>query len=41
MKCHAAKIMRAIGEQTGCTMGELGTLRDSLQRLKKRLVELE
>ncbi len=41
MKCHAAKIMRAIGEQTGCTMGELGTLRDSLQRLKKRLVEME
>lgn len=37
MQCHAAKIMRSIGEQTGCTMGELGTLRDRLKQLKAKL----
>lgn len=41
MKSHAVQVMRAIGEQTGCTMGELGTLRDSLNILKKRLSALE
>lgn len=41
MKSHAVKVMRAIGEQTGCTMGELSTLRDSLNTLKRRLAALE
>ncbi len=40
MKAHAVQVMRAIGEQTGCTMGELATLRDSLKQLKKRLAEV-
>ena len=41
MKAHAVRVMRAIGEQTGCTMGELATLRDSLKQLKKRLAEVD
>lgn len=41
MQCHAVRIMRTIGEQTGCTMGELGSLRDSLNTLKKRLSAMD
>lgn len=41
IKARAVQVMRAIGEQTGCTMGELVTLRDSLKQLKKRLAEVD
>ncbi|WP_147179148.1 MarR family winged helix-turn-helix transcriptional regulator [Ciceribacter naphthalenivorans] len=37
MKAHAVEVMRAVGAQTGCTMAEIATLRDSLKELKKKL----
>lgn len=38
MKTKAADVMRAIGEATGCSLDELGQLRDQLNALKGNLV---
>ncbi|KIQ02057.1 MarR family transcriptional regulator [Agrobacterium tumefaciens] len=39
MKTKAAEVMRAIGEATGCSLDELGKLRDQLNALKENLVK--
>jgi MarR family transcriptional regulator, organic hydroperoxide resistance regulator len=39
MKTKAAEVMRAIGEATGCSLDELGKLRDQLNVLKENLVK--
>lgn len=39
MKTRAADVMRAIGEATGCSLDELGKLRDQLNVLKENLVK--
>ena len=39
MKTKAAEVMRAIGEATGCSLDELGKLRDQLNALKTNLVK--
>ncbi|MCI9866193.1 MarR family transcriptional regulator [Rhizobium skierniewicense] len=39
MKTKAAEVMRAIGEATGCSLDELGKLRDQLNALKENLAK--
>lgn len=39
MKAKAADVMRAIGEATGCSLDELGKLRDQLNALRKNLAK--
>lgn len=39
MKAKAADVMRAIGEATGCSLDELGKLRDQLNALKMNLAK--
>ncbi|NTF31151.1 MarR family transcriptional regulator [Rhizobium skierniewicense] len=38
LKTKATDVMRSIGEATGCTLDELGQLRDRLNALKESLV---
>jgi DNA-binding MarR family transcriptional regulator len=39
LKKKAANVMRSIGEATGCSLEELGQLRDRLNALKENLVK--
>ncbi|XUY27422.1 MarR family winged helix-turn-helix transcriptional regulator [Agrobacterium sp. rho-8.1] len=39
LKKKATDVMRSIGEATGCTLDELGQLRDRLNALKENLVK--
>ncbi|MBB3945093.1 DNA-binding MarR family transcriptional regulator [Rhizobium skierniewicense] len=39
LKTKATDVMRSIGEATGCTLDELGQLRDRLNALKESLVK--
>jgi len=37
LKTRAVGVLRGIGSQTGCEIGEIESLRDSLKRLKRQL----